>query len=41
MDETNLETFMDYIFYKEVVDTNTLIISGKTYKRAEKAPSWL
>jgi hypothetical protein len=41
IDETNLETLFDYLFFKTKPDTNTRVINGKTYKRATKAPSWL
>lgn len=41
IDETNLETLMDFLFFKELADPNTRIINGKTYKRATKPPSWL
>jgi hypothetical protein len=38
LDETNFETLIDYIFYK---DPNVRIINGKEYKRAQGAPKWL
>lgn len=41
IDETNLETLMDFLFFKESADPNTRTINGKEYKRATKAPSWL
>lgn len=43
IDETNLETLIDFLFFKEKPDENTMVINGKTYKRAEsnKPPSWL
>jgi hypothetical protein len=41
IDETNLETLMDFLFYKESADPNTRVINGKTYQRATKPPSWL
>lgn len=41
IDETNLETLMDFLFFKESIDQNLKVIEGKVYKRAEKPPLWL
>lgn len=41
IDETYLDTLMEFMFYKESDDPNTRVIKGKVYKRSEKAPSWL
>lgn len=41
IDDTNLETLMDFLFYKSKPDPNTRMIEGKVYHRATKPPSWL
>lgn len=43
LDETNLETLIDFMLLKTSEDKNTKIINGQTYMRAEKnkPPSWL
>lgn len=38
IDETDFETLMDYLFYK---DPDVKIINGKEYRRAQGAPAWL
>jgi hypothetical protein len=41
IDETNLETLIDYLFYNSKPDPNIRVINGKEYHRATKPPSWL
>lgn len=41
IDDTNLETLIDFLFYKPEKDPNVRIINGKTYYRATKPPAWL
>lgn len=41
MDEMNLESLFDFLFYKEKPDPNKRVIGGKTYIRASKPPAWL
>ena len=41
IDETNLETLMDFLFYKSKPNSNIKIINGKEYKRVTTPPSWL
>jgi hypothetical protein len=41
IDDTNLETLVDFLFFSTKGDPNIKIINGKEYKRANKAPSWL
>lgn len=43
IDETNLETLIDFLLMQGGGDSNTRIIRGKEYKRAEpgKPPAWL
>lgn len=40
IDETNLETLVDFLFFN-INDPNIKIIDGKEYHRAKSAPSWL
>ena len=40
LDNMNLETLFDYLFYKPK-NPNKKIIGGKVYKRAEGVPNWL
>lgn len=40
IDETNLETLIDFMYYREN-DPNTRVINGVTYKRAQGKPKWL
>lgn len=41
IDETNLETLMDFIFFNKS-DPDIRIINGKEYRRVKNgAPSWL
>lgn len=42
IDETNLETLFDFIYYKDN-DPNTRVINGKTYHKysGHGAPDWL
>jgi len=40
IDETNLETLMDFLYYKDN-DPNTRVINGKTYKRKKGVATWL
>jgi hypothetical protein len=41
IDETDLETLMDFIFYREDADPNVRVISGKIYRRVKGVPTWL
>lgn len=41
IDETNLETLVDFIMFKPSKNSNIRVIKGKTYQRAASAPSWL
>lgn len=41
IDDTNIETLIDFIFHKSKPDPDIRIIGGKVYKRAIKPPSWL
>ncbi|MDE4542258.1 hypothetical protein [Thermoanaerobacterium sp. R66] len=41
IDDTSLETLMDFLFYKPKKNDNIRIRNGKTYIRATKPPSWL
>jgi hypothetical protein len=38
IDECNLETLFDYLFWK---DPDERIIRGKVYKRSTTVPNWL
>lgn len=40
LDETNMETLLDYLFFKPK-NPNVKVIDGKTYVRASSPPSWL
>lgn len=40
IDNTNIETLVDYIFFKPK-NPNEKIINGKIFKRASKTPTWL
>jgi hypothetical protein len=40
IDETNLETLVDFLFFT-TNDPNVKIINGKEYHRVKKAPTWL
>ena len=40
IDDTDIETLMDFIFYKEN-NPNVRIINGKEYRRAKETPNWL
>lgn len=40
IEETNLETLMDFIWYKDN-DPNTRTINGNTYTRTQGVAQWL
>ena len=41
LDNTNFDTLIAFIWYKDKPDPNVRVIGGKTYTRAKGAPSWL
>jgi hypothetical protein len=41
IDETDFDTLLDFLYFKEDTDPNVRVIGGQVYKRAEKAPDWL
>jgi len=41
IDNTNLETLVDFLFFNPEEDPNVRVIDGKEYHRAQSAPSWL
>lgn len=41
IDETNLETLVDFLFFNSKADPNIRVINGKEYRRTAKAPAWL
>jgi len=41
IDETDLETLIEFISHRNKPDPNKRIINGKVYTRATKPPSWL
>jgi hypothetical protein len=43
IDDTNLETLLDFLLFENKPDPNTRVIGGKVYRRATPgtAPSWL
>lgn len=41
IDETDFETLIDFVWFREDDDPNIRVIDGKEYKRAEDVPSWL
>ncbi len=40
IDETDLETLMDFLFYREE-EPDTRVINGKIYRRSDRVPGWL
>ena len=41
LDDTDFETMIDFLWYKEDEDPNVRVIGGKTYVRASGPPTWL
>ena len=41
IEETNFETLIDFLYFKEDSDPNTRIIGDKVYKRTSSTPNWL
>jgi len=41
IDNTNLETLVDFLFFNPSEDPNVRVIDGREYHRAKSAPSWL
>ena len=41
LDETDFETLIEFLWHEEPEDPNTRVIGGKTYRRAQGAPTWL
>lgn len=41
LDNTNFDTLMAFVWYKDKPDPNVRVINGKTYTRATGAPNWL
>jgi hypothetical protein len=41
IDDTNLETLIDFVYNMTQGDPNTRVINGKEYRRAAQTPSWI
>lgn len=41
IDDTNLETLVDFLMFKPEKDPNVRVINGKEYHRAKTCPRWL
>jgi hypothetical protein len=41
LDDTDFDTLVEFIWFKEDANPNVRVIGGKTYVRAKKPPQWL
>lgn len=41
IEETCLETLIDFLLAKEKQDKNSKVIDGKVYRRTQSVPDWL
>ena len=41
IENTELESMLSFVFYREPKNKNEFVYKGKVYKRTEGAPSWL